>query len=87
MNTNDFHIGQLVDAANTAAVSRACATCTCKTTHGLIVAIDGRQVTVEWIDSWGPQHETYPLDPELLRAATLAAAARSHASRQPDVGD
>jgi hypothetical protein len=84
MNTNDFHIDQLVDAADTSAVSRACATYTCKTTHGFIVAIDARHITVEWIDSWGPQHETYPLEPELLRAATLTAAAQSRTLRQPN---
>jgi hypothetical protein len=52
MNTNDFHIGQLVDAADTAAMNRTCATYTCKTTYGFIVSIDTRHITVAWIDSW-----------------------------------
>mgnify|MGYP005811660001 CR=1 FL=1 len=74
-----FRIGQLVTAADTVAMSRTCATYTCKTTYGCIVAIDAQYVTVEWIDACGPQHTPYPLPPQLLRPATLTAGIRAQA--------
>lgn len=85
-SANGFHIGQLVTAADPVAMSRTCATYTCKTTYGFIVAIDAQHVTVEWIDPWGPQYKPYALQPQLLRAATLAAEVRSQASCHAHAG-
>lgn len=83
---NGFHIGQLVSAADPVAMSRTCATYTCKTTYGFIVAIDAQNVTVEWIDAWGPQYGRYPLQPQLLRAAARTAAVRSQAVGHAHMG-
>ncbi|MEE6140523.1 hypothetical protein SKC41_29950 [Mycobacterium sp. 050128] len=85
-SANGFHIGQLVTAADPVAMSRTCATYTCKTTYGFIVAIDVQNVTVEWIDAWGPQYKPYPVHPQLLCAATLTAGVRSQALGHAHIG-
>ena len=77
MNANDFHVGQLVSATDPATMTVLCATYTHYSTHGIIVEVDEHRVDVKWIDYIGPQHQTYLLDPSLLRAGTLTTGTRT----------
>lgn len=81
MNANQFRVGQLVCAADADAMTSLCPTYSRNTVHGVIVdnTVDaGRhRVAVKWIDYRGPQQETYPLDPSLLRIGSLTGATRT----------
>jgi len=76
MSANDFRIGQLVSAADSAKLAALCATYTHYSIHGIIVAVEGHRVDVKWIDYIGPQRQTYLLDPSLLRVGTLTTGTR-----------
>ena len=50
MSANDFRIGQLVSAADSAKLAALCATYTHYSIHGIIVEVDEHRVDVKWID-------------------------------------
>lgn len=77
MTAHHFRVGQLVSAADPATLADLCPTYTRRSTHAIVVAVDEHQAAVKWIDYRGIQHETCVLEPSLLRAGTLNAAART----------
>jgi len=77
MTAHQLRVGQLVSASDPATLADLCPTYTFRSTHAIVVAVDEHQVAVKWIDYRGLQRETCFLEPSLLRAGTLNAAART----------
>lgn len=77
MTAHQLRVGQLVSASDPATLADLCPTYTRRSTHAIVVAVDEHQVAVKWIDYRGLQRETCFLEPSLLRAGTLNAAART----------
>jgi hypothetical protein len=77
MTAQRLRVGQLVSAADPAALADLCPAYTVRSRHAIVVAADEHQAAVKWIDYRGLQHDTCVLPPTLLQPGTLNAAART----------